>query len=281
MLKSTDWTGLSASIVNASGLYRHSALSSIEQSLTTAKHFAEIYEREKLLEAALGDPLSRALRQYADHQLLASSQVDRLLGSHFDVRHTSHSLASALAAEQSASVLWKEQIALGGAAFRAAELAHQTRLPELLESHRSTVDLLALKLVLGGRREHWSDAGYLSSFSAASALAELHNENRSVTRLLSEANYMLVDHAIRFGSLGEYRALLDSAGLTLPRWPQLRLLRKSEKTARFYSRLREHKEPSHVRKAKSLVRQYELTLRAMIDELMTTSLPKPRRWWFH
>lgn len=69
-------------------------------------------------------------------------------------------------------------------------------------------------------------------------------------------------------SLSSYRTFFDGTGLILPRWPKVRLLTKAEKRRRFRDRLRAKAEPPHVKRAKSLVHRYELTLRDILDAVM-------------
>lgn len=161
-------------------------------------------------------------------------------------------------------------------AHRAAELTHGLRLPDALNVHRSSIDAMSLKLARAGLIETWRDpthdlwrdSRYLQAFTEASAIGNLFNESTSVTRAIAEASRAMMAERIEIGSLAQYRVLLDSAGLTLPRWPRMRPSTEAERRRRLRDRQRSYAEPSHVRRAKSLVHNRELTLRAILSMAM-------------
>lgn len=166
---------------------------------------------------------------------------------------------------------WREALALPSIveeARRAAEFTQGLRLPDVLSAYRSPIEEMTLKLARTQAVELWRDPAYLTAFNQTSALCDLYAESARVTRAICEANRAMVLEPIGIGSLAEYRGLLDAAGLTLPRWPRVRLLTKAEKRRRFRARLNDNVEPPHVKRAKSLVHRYELTLRDLLDTAM-------------
>lgn len=153
-------------------------------------------------------------------------------------------------------------------AQRAAEAAQLFHLPDILAPYRSTTEELALGLSRTFAVDLWREPAYLETFNKASALAHLYDDSTSVSQLLTEANRSMLLDPIGIASLADYRSLLDAAGLRLPRWPRVRRLSTAERRKRFRERMKENVEPPHVRKAKSLVHQYESVLREVLTILM-------------
>lgn len=151
---------------------------------------------------------------------------------------------------------------------RAAEAAQLLHLPDILAPYRPTTDELAQRLSRTFAVDLWREPAYLETFNKASALAHLYDDSTSVSRLLTEANRSMLLDPIGIVSLADYRSLLDAAGLGLPRWPRVRRLSTAERRKRFRERMKENVEPPHVRKAKSLVHQYESVLRQVLTILM-------------
>ena len=153
-------------------------------------------------------------------------------------------------------------------ARRAAELTQSFSLPDVLIVHRSSFEEMTLKLMRSPETGVWGNPAYLTVLNEASALCDLYAGSTRVTRAVAEANRVTMLSPAAIGSMREYRFLLDVAGLTLPRWPRVRLLDRAEKRRRFKARLNGNVEPPHVRRAKSLVHRYELTLRGILDASM-------------
>lgn len=161
------------------------------------------------------------------------------------------------------------------AALRSADLANKFKLPGFLDAHRIGTDMFADRLaaagltgsVLPGR---WNDPGVLSAFSSAAAIANAMSAGSAMNADIQDLMRSFASAGIP-GNLGlqTYRGVLDAAGLILPRWPIIRKLSAQERAKRQESRMRKYRQPPHVGRAKSLVHQYELYLREVIDELMT------------
>jgi len=163
--------------------------------------------------------------------------------------------------------------ALGGQTYfdeaqRAAEAAQLLHLPDILAPFRSTTEELAVRLSKTFALDLWREPAYLDAFNKATALGHLFNDSTSVSQLLTEASRSMLLDPINIASLADYRSLLDAAGLRLPRWPRVRRLSAAERRKRFRERIKENVEPPHVRKAKSLVHQYESVLREVLTILM-------------
>lgn len=154
-------------------------------------------------------------------------------------------------------------------AMRAAELAQRIVLPDPLAEFRTTTDALALKLAQTRAVELWREPAYMAAFGQASAMADFYAESQRVSLQLAEAHRTMMLAGVPVGTgLADYRGLLDAAGLVLPRWPRVRLLSKAEKRRRFRARLQRNAEPPHIKRAKSLVHRYELTMREILDAAM-------------
>lgn len=154
-------------------------------------------------------------------------------------------------------------------ALEQARIAQSIALPPVLEQFRTPIEPLSSKLlgldVLGvGHSAH-----HLEAFTRTSAVSDLIDHSLRVDRdLLAARQAFILSSMPAFETLAAYRGFLDAAGLALPRWPKLRLLTMADKRRRFKARLQSRAEPPHVKKAKSLVHRYELTLRDILDTLM-------------
>jgi hypothetical protein len=169
--------------------------------------------------------------------------------------------------------------------FRHAEngaaLAANIGLPKGLEHYRLSTGALADRLAIGAAFHEadvakWSEPSYMAQFSAAAAAAEAFSRTGAFDTAIRESLYglQLLDVPESF-TLSGYRSLLDTAGLTLPRWPQLwipkvRRVTVKERAARQQARLSLLRQPPHVGKAKSLVHQHEYYLQQVIDEAMAS-----------
>ncbi len=151
----------------------------------------------------------------------------------------------------------------------AAKLAQTFALPTVMETFRTPVDPFADKLLRLQSFDLLRQPAYMEAFARASAVSDVLAESVRVGRELREATQAFALGSIpAFDTLAGYRNFLDAAGLRLPRWPRLRLLSAAEKRRRFKARLQEKTEPAHVKRAKTLVHRYELTLREILDAVM-------------
>lgn len=151
----------------------------------------------------------------------------------------------------------------------AAKLAQSFALPTVMERFRTPVDLMADKLLGLQSFDLLRQPTYMEAFNRASALSDVLAASVRVGRELREATQAFALGSIpAFDTLAGYRNFLDAAGLQLPRWPRLRLLSAAEKRRRFKARLKTKTEPAHVKRAKTLVHRYELTLREILDAVM-------------
>lgn len=151
----------------------------------------------------------------------------------------------------------------------AAQLTHSFALPNVMEQFRTPVHSLADKLLHLQSFDLLRQPAYMDAFNRTSALSGVLAESMRVGPALREARREFTLGPIpAFDTLANYRNFLDAAGLHLPRWPRLRLLSAAEKRRRFRARLKQKTEPAHVKRAKSLVHRYELTLREILDAVM-------------
>lgn len=152
---------------------------------------------------------------------------------------------------------------------KSAELAQTFALPAAMEQFRTPFQSLADKLLYLNGFDFARHPAYLEAFNQTSAISDFLAESTRVTRDLREAALAFSGGVVPvFDTLAGYRGFLDAAGLRLPHWPKFRLLSAAEKRRRFRARLNQKAEPSHVKKAKSLVHRYELTLREILDAVM-------------
>ncbi len=150
-----------------------------------------------------------------------------------------------------------------------ARIAQNLALPSGLEQHRTAFEPFSIKLLALDALGIGYSAHHLEAFSRASAMSDLFGQSLRVDRdLLAATRAFSLATMPGFDTLAGYRGFLDAAGLLLPRWPKLRLLSAAEKRRRFKARLQRRSEAPHVKKAKSLVHRYELTLREILDAVM-------------
>jgi hypothetical protein len=162
-------------------------------------------------------------------------------------------------------------------ANRVASLVEQAMLPTAMERFRTPFESMTEKMLGLESLDVLNQPTYREAFARASAISDLISESSRVSREFSDVTRLFAGEAVpTFGSLSAYRGFLDAAGLRLPHWPRRRLLSKAEKRKRFKAKLRENTEPTHVKKAKSLVHRYELTLREILDDVMATEYGE--RW---
>jgi hypothetical protein len=154
-------------------------------------------------------------------------------------------------------------------ARRFADLAQSVEMQYSLDRFRPTPDLLADKLLNFHSLDAFARPSNLAAFVQASATAEAFRESSRVDYALAEAakQFSLVQLPALY-SRSDYSHFLDASGLLLPRWPNPRLLTVGQKRHRLKLKLRGNAESSQEKKGKSLVKRYELTLRAVLDEAM-------------
>lgn len=155
---------------------------------------------------------------------------------------------------------------------RIAELAQTYTLHASLDPFRTSVASFANKLLHLQTLDTIRSPAYLDAFMHASTISDIFVESIRVDRQLQEATRQFALEAVpTFSSLNDYRQFLDASGLRLPRWPHVRLLTRGEKRRRFRAKLNSNAELVHVKKAKSLVQRYELTLRDILDDVMASA----------
>jgi hypothetical protein len=156
-------------------------------------------------------------------------------------------------------------------ALKTAQIAGSIALPGVLEAYRTATDQLASKLALAQLHPSWDEQRHLGVFGQFSAYSDLLSASLLVGNELRRASAAITALEIpKFGSLADCRWFLDSAGLTLPRWPRIRRLSAAEKRQKFKSKLKEHSEPRPAREAKSMIHRYENVLREFIDDAMAS-----------
>lgn len=156
-----------------------------------------------------------------------------------------------------------------------ALLASGYALPDALERFRTPTDdfvdriLRASDTGLGTIAFAFSEQPQIEAFARASAMADMFAETDRLTRSVREAvGAFSVTDMPEIAGLAGYRTFLDAAGLRLPRWPRARLLTRADKRRRLKARLQANAEAAHVKRAKSMVHRYELTLREILDAVM-------------
>lgn len=154
-------------------------------------------------------------------------------------------------------------------AYGTAKLVHAMDLPASIVAFRTSVDSLTARMVLADAWRTTRDPISQQAFGHTASIADMLHESARVDRYVREAmaGFQAAEVPATLG-LAQYRTLLDSAGLVLGRLPRLRLLTKAEKRRRLRARLEDNRESPPIRKAKSLVHQYERTLRDILDDEM-------------
>lgn len=160
-------------------------------------------------------------------------------------------------------------------ARRLSETAQNFALPEVLEVFRTPNESFAERILrlsgpeFGLSPDFLESTSALAAFGRASAMADMFAESERLTRdvRLAAGQFSITDMP-RFDDLAGYRGFLDAAGLGLSRWPRRRLLSMGEKRRRLKARLQANAAPPHIKKAKTLVHRYELTLREVLDAVM-------------
>lgn len=155
-------------------------------------------------------------------------------------------------------------------AYNAAKLVHAAHLPASIDAFRTSVDSLTARMALGDAWRTTNEPVLHQAFGHAASIADMLYESTRVDRYVREAlaGFQAAEVPAGLG-LAQYRGFLDSAGLILPRVPRLRLVTVKEKRQRLRAHLQDNRETPPIRKAKSLVHQYERTLRDFLDQEMS------------
>ncbi len=160
-------------------------------------------------------------------------------------------------------------------AEKIAQLSAGLALPSVLEQFRTPTDSFVdriLRLSDGGLSTSAlaiARPAQIEAFARASAMADMFAESERLTRGVREAvGVFSITDMPQFANLAGYRNFLDAAGLRLSHWPRRRLLTMAEKRRRLKARLQANSAPPHVKRAKTLVHRYELTLREILDAVM-------------
>lgn len=157
-------------------------------------------------------------------------------------------------------------------AMSIAELARTYSLHAALDPFRTSVDSLASKLLYLPSLDMIKQPAYLDAFMHASTISDIFIESIRADHRLQEATRQFSQVAVpTFATLNDYGQFLNAAGLRLHHWPHARLLTIGEKRRRFREKLNDKVEPNHVKKGKSLVQRYELTLRDILNEVMANA----------
>jgi len=152
-----------------------------------------------------------------------------------------------------------------------AEFAQTRILHASLDPFRTSIEPFVGKLLHLQTLETIRPPAYLDAFIQTSTVSDMFNESLRVDSQLQAAirQFALVS-VPEFGILDDYRRFLDAAGLRLSHWPHVRLLTIGEKRRRFRNRLSSNTEPVHAKRARTLVQRYEVTLRDVLNDAMTS-----------
>lgn len=259
----------------------------ITGTLPLASELTRVPDYLKAFEAAQTFKHPPGLAQMASEIASARSQHDRLLVQMGDRDLPAHMRAIDLKEDffRSVGVSSYLDAMRETSVFRHAEhaaaLAATIGLPRGLEQFRLAAEEMADKLAIGAAFHgadiaKWAQPSYMAQFSAAAAAAGAFSQLGAFDTATRESKRGLQLFAVPESlTLSGYKNLLDTAGLTLPRWPQLwvpriRRVTEKERAARQQTRLSKFRQPLHVGRAKSLVHQYESYLQQVIYEAMAS-----------
>ena len=162
------------------------------------------------------------------------------------------------------------QSALYSRALETAQKLGPLGITGFLDQHRLNAPALAEQLLLTGQLSTaLSNPAMFGAFDTMTAASRMLKEAGAFGLEMNDTLSQLMTGSVADGvGLHDYRKLLDSAGLHLPRWPRFRSFTTAEQAERQRRRLAQHKQPRHRASAQSLVYQHESYLRDAIDELM-------------
>lgn len=253
----------------ARDLFDSRLLATVEAARLAAEPFESIRRETALMRAAGG---------YGAAGLAAhESAIAIAAAGGWPSRDRIEGLDAIMRAQEEADRLYRAAFAPAfvDRAERIAQLAAGYALPSVLERFRTPTDDFVDRILrmsdsgLGVAALALSERPQIEAFARASAMADMFAETERLTRGVREAVgvFALTDMPEITGLAG-YRNFLDAAGLQLPRWPRPRLLSRADKRRRLKARLQANAEPPHVKRAKSMVHRYELTLREILDAVM-------------
>lgn len=153
-----------------------------------------------------------------------------------------------------------------------AERAGALALPSGLAEFQSSARSLGERMSLFDTDRLMQDKLALQAFAHSAAMSDALWIATRVDRGVVEAARAYATTAMpNLASLAAHRSFLDASGLWLPRFPRIRLLTAAEKRRRMRARLQRNAPPPHVKRARSLVHQYERVLRDIIDAAMAAT----------
>lgn len=234
------------------------------QAREAFNHFGSIREHVRLWENSPAREMMELVRR--------DEEMRRLTFPHKELLGRFHELSETLRLQRRLEEQRKQllQPSLFERANEIARMAQGFQLPSTLDAFRTSSAALAAKLAYLPDFDWTHRADHLAAFNQASAISDLVARSFRVDAEFRAATKAFAARAIpAFDSLAGYRQFLDAAGMVLPRWPRVRLLTAAEKRRRFKARLKDNVEPPHVKRAKSLVHRYELTLREILDAVMS------------
>jgi hypothetical protein len=251
-------------------LISSSLAGTLEAARRAAEPFESIIRRDEMMRASgmlgIADRMANESRMAQIAAFGANPLVDRMRG-----------LDALMKAQWEADRLYRAAFPQGliDQAEKIARLSAGLALPRVLEGFRTPNDEFVDRILRlsnggpGGSALALSQPSQIEAFARASAMADMFSEHDRLTRGMREAVgvFTLTDMP-DFTGLAGYRTFLDAAGLRLSRWPRTRLLSRAEKRRRLKARLQANAEAPHVKRAKSMVHRYELTLREILDAVM-------------
>jgi hypothetical protein len=232
----------------------HTVADSVFKASLAAEYQRSVLLSTELEQAARMNAMTRYDSVYSDE-----NRIDRF-STVSDILRAEKAKQLHLAMYSSAAI--DEARSIGG-------LAQTYTLHPFLDPFRTPVESFAGKLLHLQTLDTIKPPAYLDAFMQASTVSDIFVESIRVDRQLQEATRQFSLEAVpTFGSLNDYRLFLDASGLRLPHWPHVRLLTIGEKRRRFRAKLNNNAELVHVKKAKTLVQRYELTLREILVDVM-------------
>lgn len=251
----------------------------LEQHGAVAFALKEIEQHNRFTQAAADASLAAEYQRAA----LLSAGIEQAAGMNAGLKHWSvysdenridrFSTVSDILRAQEAS---QRHLAMHSSAAiddarRIAELAQTYNLHASLDPYRTSVESFTSKMLHLQSLDVIRSPAYLDAFMQASTISDIFVESMRVDRHLQEATRQFSLGAVpMFSTLNDYGQFLNAAGLSLPHWPHVRLLTIGEKRRRFRAMVSSNAEPVHVKKAKSLVHRFELTLREILVDVMAS-----------
>lgn len=243
----------------------------------------EIEQNNRYAQSVTGSALTESLATKYQRAALLSTGLEQAARMHVGLKHrsvysdenlidrfgTARDILRAQAINQPNLAMYSS-VAMDEARS-IAELAQTYKLHASLDPYRTSVEPFAGKLLHLQTLDTIRSPAYLDAFMQASTISDIFVESMRVDRQLQEATrHFSLEAVPMFSALNDYRQFLDASGLRLSHWPHVRLLTLGEKRRRLRAKLNDNAEPAHVKKAKSLVQRYELTLRDILDEAMSS-----------